>query len=872
MIPISRRSLFSKLNATSFKALDSATVLCKLRGNAYIDLAHWLATILELQDSDFHRIVRHFRLDAAKIIGQVNQALEQLPLEPKGLRDLSPELLLWVEQSWLYASLMSNRQSIRTADLLVALLQTEALHKRLSRISGELARIPVESLCEQLPELIELSVEHRQAEVLSADQTHLDGVSNAFTGGQNALKRFTVNLTELAKQTKLDPVIGREKEVSQLADILLRRRQNNPLITGEAGVGKTAVVEGFARLLASGQVPPALRGTQVLSLDLGLLQAGAGVKGEFEQRLRQVIDEVQASPAPVVLFIDEIHTLVGAGGAAGTSDAANLLKPALARGQLRTIGATTWTEYKKYIEKDPALTRRFQVVQVHEPEPELAIDMLDGMADQLAKHHQTVILREAVEAAVYLSHRYLPDRQLPDKAISLLDTACSRVALSQTSEPLELLNLQAEVDSIDLACQRLRREQERGLDHSLKIQELTAQSEKLQNEASALRERWQKERELTQALLNPPSDSNPDGSHADAREAGLKSELTQLQGQKALVYSEVTADLVARVLAAWTGIPVGKMVNDEISGVLDLSERLSQRILGQDHALGQIAERIQIARARLDDPCKPVGVFLLAGTSGVGKTETALALADLLYGGEQNLITINMSEFQESHTVSTLKGSPPGYVGYGEGGVLTEAVRRRPYSVVLLDEVEKAHPDVHELFFQVFDKGWMEDGEGRKIDFKNTLILLTTNAGTPEIMRACHGGCHRPAVNHLLGAIRPALLDVFPPALLGRMTVVPYYPLNDEMLFAIVRLQIQRIVARLQANHQINTTVDQAVYVLIASRCLESDSGGRVVHSILNQSVLPSLSRQLLELSLQGQAPKNLSIGVQEGELFYHFE
>lgn len=882
MTEISRKSLFAKLNKLAFQSIESATVLCKLRGNPYVDLAHWASHLIELPDSDWHRIIRAFELDAGKVIVQVNQALENLPTGANGIRDLSDDLLHATERAWVYGSLMYGRDGVRTADLLIALLKTPELKKQLVRISPELARIEVEKLCADLSQIIKDSPEQQMDKASHAGEPGQasNSMPSAVLGGSEALARYTVNMTELARNSQMDPVTGRENEVRQMVDILLRRRQNNPLIAGEAGVGKTAVVEGFAQMVAAGSVPPSLRDVEVLSLDLGLLQAGASMKGEFEQRLRQVIDEVQASIKPIVLFIDEIHTLVGAGGAAGTSDAANLLKPALARGQLRTIGATTWTEYKKYIEKDPALTRRFQVIQVDEPSPEKAIAMLEGLGDQMAAHHQVNVLREAIEAAVNLSHRYIPARQLPDKAIGLLDTACARVAVSQYSDPAQLEDLKARASVLESTMNRLQHEQSHGADHQERMDELSTQIVQLAESIDACKTQWISERDLYKSICEvrlaldqslAESDSQESNLHLKDQLSQLKSQLKEVQGESGLIHAEVNSDSVAAVVAEWTGIPVGRMLKDEVNQVLKLDEILGARIMGQDHALASIAQRIQVSRAKLDDPSKPVGVFMLAGTSGVGKTETALALAEALYGGEHNLITINMSEFQEAHTVSSLKGSPPGYVGYGEGGVLTEAVRRKPYSVVLLDEVEKAHSDVHELFFQVFDKGWMEDGEGRKIDFKNTLIILTTNVGTSEIMRTCQGGKVRPAPDLVQQAIRPALLEVFPPALLGRLSVVPYYPLDQSMLEAIIRLQVERVVDRLSQNHKISTQIDDSVFDLILARCNESDSGGRVVHSILSQTVLPQISRLLLELTLDGKSPTDLFVGVKDAVLDYQF-
>jgi type VI secretion system protein VasG len=665
----------------------------------------------------------------------------------------------------------------------------------------------------------------------------------------------------------------------------MRRRQNNPLLTGEAGVGKTAVVEGFAQRLARGDVPPQLKDVKLLTLDIGLLQAGASMKGEFEQRLRQVIDEVQASPTPIILFIDEIHTLVGAGGAAGTGDAANLLKPALARGNLRTIGATTWAEYKKYIEKDPALTRRFQVVQVPEPDETKAILMLRGVASVLEKHHRVQLLDEAIEAAVKLSHRYIPARQLPDKAVSLLDTACARVAVSQHAMPPEVEDCQRRIEALTVESEIIGREEAIGIDvskRSAQVQALLAESN---TELEKLNARWKEEKGLIDRLLelrgklragNKPVDAATpeDGDRAAllAELHELQTKISSVQGESPLILPSVDAQAVSSVVADWTGIPVGRMQRNEIETVLNLPKLLGQRVIGQDHAMEMIAKRIQTSRAGLDNPSKPIGVFMLAGTSGVGKTETAIALAEALYGGEQNMIVINMSEYQEAHTVSSLKGAPPGYVGYGEGGVLTEAVRRRPYSVVLLDEVEKAHPDVHELFFQVFDKGFMEDGEGRSIDFKNTLILLTTNAGTDLIASLCKDPELMPDPEGMAKALREPLLKIFPPALLGRLVTIPYYPLSDEMLGKIVELQLKRIKKRVEARYQIPFDYSDEVVKLVVSRCTESESGGRMIDAILTNTMLPDVSREFLNRMMEGKAIERVQVGVREGNFGYTFD
>jgi len=697
-------------------------------------------------------------------------------------------------------------------------------------------------------------------------------------GKQEALHRFSVDLTERARSGEMDPIVGRDEEIRQLIDILMRRRQNNPILTGEAGVGKTAVVEGFAQRIASGDVPPPLQNVSLRALDIGLLQAGASMKGEFENRLRQVIDEVQSSAQPIILFIDEAHTLIGAGGAAGTGDAANLLKPALARGKLRTIAATTWAEYKKHIEKDPALTRRFQVVQVGEPDEAKALLMMRGTAAALEKHHRVLVLDEALEAAVKLSHRYIPARQLPDKAVSLLDTSCARVAISQHAVPAEVEDSRRRIQALQTELEIARREDALGMADAAG-REKTVQ-EKLQAEGqrlAGLEDRWAAEKRLVDSIIELRAKLRG-SSEAGERTGWLdelrtsQAELGKLQGEQPLILPTVDHQVVASVVGDWTGIPVGRMVKNEIDTVLKLAETLGQRVLGQGHALDMIARRIQTSRAGIENPNKPIGVFMLAGPSGVGKTETALALAETLYGGEQNAITINMSEFQETHTVSTLKGAPPGYVGYGEGGVLTEAVRRRPYSVVLLDEVEKAHPDVHEIFFQVFDKGWMEDGEGRVIDFKNTLILLTTNVGSELILGMCKDPAARPDPESIAQALRKPLLRTFPAALLGRMVTIPYYPLDDDMIGNIVRMQLGRVAKRVHESHRIPFNYDDTVVKLIANRCTELESGGRMIDSILTNTLLPRISHELLTRMMQGKPVTRVATTVTDGELQYTFD
>ena len=901
MSDIRRSNLFGKLDGLAFKAIEGATTFCKMRGNPYVELVHWLHQLFQAQDSDLKRICAHYALDAGRLATDLVTALDQLPRGATSISDFSPHLEEAVERSWVYATLMFGESKIRSGHLIFGILKTSGLRNVAVSISREFSKIKLEELAENFHKLVDGSPE---AGSPASDGSGMDqgenGVAEAGAvqgGKQEALSKYSVDLTDKARKGELDPIVGRDEEIRQIVDILMRRRQNNPILTGEAGVGKTAVVEGFALRVASGDVPPALRDVSVRTLDLGLLQAGASMKGEFENRLKTVIEEVQASPKPIILFIDEAHTLIGAGGQAGQGDAANLLKPALARGTLRTIAATTWAEYKKYFEKDPALTRRFQVIKVEEPDEQKAVLMVRGLVPVLEKHHRVQLLDEGVEAAVKLSHRYIPSRQLPDKAVSLIDTACARVAISQHATPPRVEDSTRRIEALTTELDIVDREAAIGLDHDVRRTEIVAKLDAERARLGELEAAWKQEKEIVDKMLElraqlrelrekAKAQAEAEGGEATSSEEvarkdsaailaelrAIEQTLGELQGENPLILPSVDEQAVASVVADWTGIPVGRMVKNEIQSVLNLVGNLEARIIGQSHALEAIAKRIQTSRARLDNPNKPIGVFMLAGTSGVGKTETALALAETLYGGEANLITINMSEFQEAHTVSTLKGAPPGYVGYGEGGVLTEAVRRRPYSVVLLDEVEKAHADVHEIFFQVFDKGWMEDGEGRFIDFKNTIILLTTNAGSDLIMNLCKDPDLMPSPDGIAKALRPALLKIFPAALLGRLVVVPYYPLSDEVLRSIIKLQLGRIVKRVKANHGIELAHDDAVIELIASRCTELESGGRMVDAILTQTLLPEMSRELLNRMVEGAEVKKIAVGVKDSTFSYLFE
>ncbi|KVM57917.1 ClpV1 family T6SS ATPase [Burkholderia ubonensis] len=876
MSDIGRVTLFGKLNPLLYETLEQATGFCRLRGNPYVELAHWLKQILQRPDGDLHRILRRFEVDAAALDRAIVAALDRLPRGAGSVSDLSAHIDDAVERAWVYATLKYDAAQIRGAMLLLAILKTPQLRSVLYGIAREFERVVPDVLADALEAIVDGSPEAQPAARAGLGGDAALRAAPAADG--SALARFAVDLTARARAGEIDPVVGRDGEIRQIVDILLRRRQNNPLLVGEAGVGKTAVAEGFALRIVAGDVPPPLRDVALYLLDLGLLQAGAGVKGEFESRLRGVIDEAMSGERPVILFIDEVHTLVGAGGAAGTGDAANLLKPALARGHLRTIGATTWSEYKQHIEKDPALTRRFQLVQVSEPEEDAALTMLRGLAEKLEAHHRVLVFDDALQAAVNLSHRYIPARQLPDKAISLLDTACARVAVSQHAVPAPVEDARRRIDGLRVERERIARECALGAGDAARLDEIDTALAAAQADLGRLDARWRAERDALEtivgartALLN---DETPDASaRADlqAKLASAQAALAALQGDAPLVLPAVDAHAVAAVVADWTGIPLGRMVRDETQAVLNLADTLGERVVGQRHAIELIAERIQTARARLDDPAKPHGVFLLCGPSGVGKTETALALADTLYGGEHNAITINMSEFQEAHTVSTLKGAPPGYVGYGQGGVLTEAVRRRPYSVVLLDEIEKAHRDVHELFFQVFDKGWMEDGEGRAIDFRHTVILLTSNVGSERVMQLCRDPQRPPDAQALAEALRAPLLGVFPAALLGRLTVVPYYPLTDALLARIVALQLRRIERRISAHHGIRLHCADPATALIVERCRTIESGGRMVDAILTHTVLPRISQAILRATLDGRALAAIEVSAADGQFVYRF-
>lgn len=939
---VNLKSLIGRLNDTCRNALEAAAGLCLSRTNYDVDIEHLLMKLVEAPETDLARILRHYEVDQGRLTKDITRALDRLKTGNARTPALSPRLPRLIQEAWLLASVDYDAAKIRSGHLVLALLANEDMARLAREISKEFNSISVESLKKNLPEITSGSAEDREAASLSSAsaQSSSDDGGGAVVGGggkQKALDQFTIDLTAKARKGDIDPVLGRDFEIRQVIDILTRRRQNNPIMTGEAGVGKTAVVEGFALRIAKGDVPEPLKNVAVRTLDMGLLQAGAGIKGEFENRLKSVIDEVKSSAQPIIIFIDEAHTMIGAGGQAGQNDAANLLKPALARGELRTIAATTWAEYKKYFEKDAALARRFQVVKVEEPDEEKAIAMMRGLTEMLENHHKVRILDSAVEDSVRLSHRYIAGRQLPDKSVSLLDTACARVAMGQAATPASVEDAQRRIEQLTVEIGALERESATGTDHSERLEELKAAKTSEEARFARLQEQWDKERALIEqirdirgrleehaqskfsaqvsgngasgngsgesaqvaqaaaagdaapaaaatvgaatpatggvAAQTPQSASALSNAEVDTLRAELvrlNDELQKIQGETPLMQACVDSQTIAEVISGWTGIPVGKMLTDEINTVLQLRDRLEQRVIGQAHALEAIAQRIRTARAGLTDPRRPVGVFLLVGPSGVGKTETALTLADTLYGGERNLVTINMSEYQESHTVSSLKGSPPGYVGYGEGGVLTEAVRRKPYSVVLLDEVEKAHPDVMELFYQVFDKGLLEDGEGREIDFKNTLILLTSNTATDTIMKLCADPDTKPEPEALVEAIRPELIKVFKPALLGRMVVVPYYPISDDVMKEIIKLQLGRIGIRLEENHGADFSYEETVIAEILNRCKEVESGARNVDHILTRSLLPEMSGEFLSRMATGQGVARVHVSVADGGKFQY--
>lgn len=895
MVKVDLKQLIRKLNPICRETLESAAGLCLSRTNYNVEIEHWLYRLAEQPGTDFAAILRHFEIDSSRVLEDLNRNLDRLKTGNSRPPAFSPSTVDLANAAWMLASVNYGADTVRSGHLLHALLLDDALSFAAHRASPLFESISIDKLATGFASITAKSSEQ-----------HVETESGSSPAGvivprsRKALNQFTIDLTERARSGQIDPVLCREREVRQVIDILSRRRQNNPILTGEAGVGKTAIAEGFALRIAAGDVPASLKDVELRTLDLGLLQAGAGMKGEFENRLKSVIDEVRASPKPIILFIDEAHTMIGAGGAAGQGDAANLLKPALARGELRTIAATTWAEYKKYFEKDAALARRFQVVKVDEPDELNAVRMMRGLADMLQSHHKVRILDEAFIESVRLSQRYLSGRQLPDKSVSLLDTAAARVAMSQQTTPPQIEDSRWRIQHLKVEIDILKRESAYGADHANQIAELQAQKQQVETELQELEQRWEKERELAAQIMEVQaslteliaSDADSEGgegdgaappiSAADAERnaeaaaklrqqlSELEGSLSEIQGEQPLTQVSVDAQAIGEIVSSWTGIPVGRMLSDEITTILNLKERMQERIVGQDHALEAIAQSIRTSRAQMSDPRKPIGVFLLVGTSGTGKTETALTLADLLYGGDQNMTVINMSEFKEEHKVSLLMGSPPGYVGYGEGGVLTEAVRRRPYSVVLLDEIEKAHPGVQDIFYQVFDKGSLRDGEGRDIDFRNTVILMTSNVGTDLIASLCADPATAPDSEALAEALHPELLQSFRPAFLGRLTMVPYFPLSDEVIRQIVELQLGRVKDRVLESYGAEFTYGPELVAAITDRCLESDSGARKIDHVLSRSLLPEISNEFLSRLSRGEPIQKAHISLDEnGEFTY---
>ncbi len=885
---IAAKALIAKLNPTSRRAMEASAGLCVSRTHFHVEIEHWVLKLIETPGTDLPIVLRQYNLDLNKVKRELDAALNQFKTGNSRGPDLSFEILDAIREGWVLASLEYGAVRVRSAHLLLAMLNDRSMGTRIRAASSELNKLNAETVQRDLSGLLRASKsEENDQEAEAAAQMGGgagtpagDAPPGAAPGSKTpSLDQFTMNLTERAKAGQIDPVLGRDAEIRQVIDILTRRRQNNPILTGEAGVGKTAVVEGLALRIVAGDVPEPLKNVMLRTLDLGLLQAGAGVKGEFENRLKSVLQEVKQSPVPIILFVDEAHTLIGAGGQQGQGDAANLLKPALARGELRTVAATTFDEYKKYFETDPALKRRFQEVRVDEPDEQKAIRMLRGIVPIMEKHHGVRILDDALVETVRLGIRYIPERQLPDKAVSLLDTASARVKLSQGATPPALDDLNKEIEHLAIELKSVEREQATGTDHTDRHAALTLRKQESETKRDELKVRLEEERKIVEQLKTTEAklqkDREKGGDTAgDLKELhALREKLAKVQGESPLVYPVVDGSAIGEIVSGWTGIPIGKMVRDEVKTVLSLKQRLAERVVGQDHGLEAIAQRIRTARADLADPRRPQGVFLLCGPSGVGKTETAMSLADLLYGGDRNMVIINMSEFKEEYKVSQLIGSPRGYEGSSEGGVLTEAVRRRPYSVVLLDEVEKSHPSVQEIFYQVFDKGVLNDSRGIEVNFKNTIIILTANVGTDTIMKAMADPDTAPDAAGLAELLRPDLLKAFKPALLGRMTVVPYFPLSESVMKSIIELQLKKIADRMKQNHKATLTFDPAVVSTIAARCKEVETGARNVDHILTGSLLPTISKEVLSKLAEGLPVRRATVGVDAaGQFTYLIE
>ena len=891
MVTIDLKSLVGRLNEPSRNALEGAAGLCLGRTHYNVEIEHWLLKLLEIPDSDLLSVLEKFEINLGRLTQELNRELDRIKTGNTRAPALSPTIVDITKNAWMLASVEYGHPVATSAHILAALMLDDSLRRSTEATSGELKKIQPESLREVLRTVVGSTSESRSAAV--GDTSSAEHAASAGMPSKTpSLDKFTINVTEDAKQGKIDAVLGRDEEIRQIIDILTRRRQNNPILTGEAGVGKTAVVEGFALRIASGDVPEPLRDVCVRTLDLGLLQAGASVKGEFENRLKSVIAEVKASPQPIILFIDEAHTLIGAGGKEGQGDAANLLKPALARGELRTIAATTWAEYKKYFERDPALTRRFQVVKIEEPDEEKAINMMRAISVMLQNHHGVRIMDDAITDSVRLSSRYITARQLPDKSVSLLDTACARVALSQSATPAAIEDTRRSIDQCQANIKSLARENATHGHCDDRISALNSQLETYLTLLETQETQWDKEKEMVKQIhqlqkqieddfhVQALTDDKQRAEQADkllteSKRDTIKGQLQQLmddlitlQGETPMIQVNVGSQAIAEVVANWTGIPVGRMVSNEIQSILTLEQALKKRVIGQSHALSSIAENIRTARAGLRDVRKPIGVFLMVGPSGVGKTESALALADTLYGGEQNITTINMSEFKEEHKVSMLLGSPPGYVGFGEGGVLTEAVRRKPYSVLLLDEMEKAHPGVQDIFYNLFDKGTIKDGEGRDIDFRNTIIIMTSNAAEEHIRAICAQSEELPDAEVLLDNFRPQLLNHFKPAFLGRTTVIPYYPLGDENLLKICKINLDRIAKRIKDNYNATFNYPEELLLHIVARSQEVDTGARNIENILSRTLLPEMATECLARLSDNQEISDITVTVSDDGQF----
>ena len=874
MVDINLKLLIEKMTPYMRSSLEGAAGLCITHSQFNVEIEHWMLKLLDINNTDIVQLLSKHEVDLSRLAKELAKSIANFRAGSSRPAALSPNIVEAAKNAWMLASVDFNHTYISSGHLLAALLLDETLKRQLLESCPELKNIAPDSIRIALRGIYGATGETKS---LLQGSSHGSTSEDIAVTKTPSLDKYTVNLTDKARSGHIDPVLGRDDEIRQCIDILTRRRQNNPILTGEAGVGKTAVVEGLALRIAEKDVPTPLQNVDIRTLDLGLLQAGASVKGEFENRLKSVIEEVKGSITPIILFIDEAHTMIGAGGKEGQGDAANLLKPALARGELRTIAATTWAEYKKYFERDPALTRRFQVVKVEEPSESKAIDMMRGISDSLQQHHKVRILDEAIIASVKLSHRYIPGRQLPDKSVSLLDTACARVALSASATPQPIEDANRRIEQLNRTIEKLERESAVSGAHKQQIKELSEESKQVDKHLKELQRQYETEKALIAKIqqIYEQVDQNFLASKEeklDAKElANLKKnisnwmvELEKLQGEYPLIKLNVDEQAIAEVVANWTGIPVGKMVRDQITAVQTLADRLQKRVIGQPHALEAVAQAIRTSRAGLTDPRKPVGVFLFCGTSGVGKTETALSLADELFGGEQNITVINMSEFKEEHKVSMLLGSPPGYVGYGEGGVLTEAARRKPYSVILLDEMEKAHPGVQDIFYNLFDKGTIKDGEGRDIDFKNTLIIMTSNAGEDAIRSIFNQIEEKPEPDVLLDNIRPYLLQSFKPAFLGRVNTIAFYPLDDENLIEITKINMQKIAKRIAERYAAKFSFDDDVLVNIVARCQEADTGARNIEAILNHTLLPALASECLSKMAEGKEIRMVHVGATE--------